>query len=119
MAEAGRRHLHLDFAPAGGAKVELHNFERLRFRVGRRKAGLAKNGGLNAHGRVSEAETPMLGEIGGWGNWKINPPRARSCVANALAPHRFRAASSSCGRRPEHKPCRRPTAAFSTTSRVS
>ena len=94
MAEARRCDLDLDLAPARRGEVELDDFERFRLRVGRGKAGLAKNGGLNAHGdQVSEPETPMLGEIGGWGNWKINPSRARSCAANALAPHTFQAAS--------------------------
>ena len=69
MAQARRRHFHEKFATAGGAKIEFDDFEGFRFRVGRREAGLAKNGGLNAHGRRSRnRKTPMLGEIGGRGN---------------------------------------------------
>ena len=60
MAEARRRHLDQDFAAAGGTKVELHDFERLRLRVGRGEAGLAENGGLDAHGvRVSQPEAAL------------------------------------------------------------
>ena len=53
MAEARRHHLHLDFAAARRGEIKLSDFERLRVRVGRGKAGLAKNGGLNAHGDQS------------------------------------------------------------------
>ena len=50
MAQARRCDLDQEFAAAGGAKVELGDFERLRVGVGRLKARLAKNGGLDAHG---------------------------------------------------------------------
>ena len=62
MAEARRRDLDQEFAPAGRGEVELDDFERLRLGVGRREAGLAKNGGLDAHGiRVSNGKTSDAG----------------------------------------------------------
>jgi hypothetical protein len=81
MAEARRGHLNLNFAAAGGAEVEFHDFERPRFRIGRGKAWLAKNGGLNAHGdQALGLETADVSEIGRRGNWKIIR------VETALAP---------------------------------
>ena len=60
MAEAGAGDLDQRLAAARGAKVELHDFERLRLRVGRGEAGLAENGSLDAHGVwVSDPEEPL------------------------------------------------------------
>ena len=70
MAQARRRHLDQDFAAAGRVKIELSDFERLRMGVGRLEAGLAKNGGLNAHGGSS-----CLKVAGCW---------ARPCRAGSL-----------------------------------
>ena len=74
MAEARRRHFNLDLASPRRGEVKLDHFKRLQLRIGRRKAGMAKNGGLNAHGiRSRNRKPPMLGEICRWGNWKIRP----------------------------------------------
>jgi hypothetical protein len=42
-----------------------------------------------------------------------------TCAAATPAPHIREARFAQSGRRRELEPCRRPTAAFSTTSRVS
>ena len=100
MAQARRRDLDQDFAAAGGAKVEFGDFERLGAGVGRGQAGLAENGGLDAHIFGLGLERAMLGEIAGRGNRKID------CAAAALAARRpsrhiGRQARSARGRRPE------------------
>jgi hypothetical protein len=79
MAKARRRHFNLNFAAAGGAKVELHDFERLRLGVGRLEASLAKNGGLDAHrGPGSQKwDFPMLRDKRGQGNGENGAPPAR------------------------------------------
>jgi BMFP domain-containing protein YqiC len=85
MAQARRRHLDQDFASAGRVKVELSDFERLRMGIGRLEAGLAKNGGLDAHcSCLLNRERPMLGEIGGRGNRKID--RRRTALAPRMRP---------------------------------
>ena len=80
MAEARRRHLHQDFAAAGGAEVELEDFERLRLGVRRGEPGLAKNGGLNAHGSIGlgPGRRRCWARSRGRGNGKIAPRSGRA-----------------------------------------
>ena len=121
MAEARRRDLNLDFAAAGGAKVELDDFERLRLGVGRREARLGEERRLGcAWGSgLGTGNARCWARSAGGATGKLTRARTRPCAANAPAPHTFKPASPYAGAAAELKPCRRPTAAFSTISRVS
>ena len=94
MAEARGRHLYEDLAAAGRGQVEFGNLERLRLRVRRREAGLAKNGGLDAHGiRVSGSGLGRRNADAGRdrrAGQPVNlPRRVRPCAATGLAPHEW------------------------------
>ena len=116
MAEARRRHLHQHFAAAGGAKIELGDFERLRLGVRGRRPGWRRTAAWMRM-RITGLGTgnPDAGRDRRAGQPE-NEHGPRAALAPRMRPRHMTAkpASASCGRRPEPHPCRRPRANFST-----
>ena len=93
-------------SPRPGAEVELGDFERLRLGVRGRQAGLAEDGGLDAHeDRGSRNRKPRCwARSAGGATGKSTPPRARPCAANVPAPHEAKPARGLVRAPPEPRP---------------